>query len=687
MRTLLFVLSCSAAMAQSSDLRDWLLNRAGQQLTARREQVSKIQTRADAQARAAWTRKTLLGFLGGLPEKRTPLNLRRTRNIDRGDYRIENIIYESQPNFFVTANLYIPQKGRGPFPAVLQPVGHSQAAKARAFYQTLALGLVKSGFVVLTYDPIGQGERRIFYDRALGDSKAGGTTVEHQMVGIQNLLGGESIARYMVWDAIRSLDVLAAQPDVDTTKLAVSGCSGGGTLTAYIATLDDRLKVAAPACYITAWEEQMPGTGPQDAEQQFPDQLAAGLDHADFITAFAPKPYLVVSTSEDFFPIAGARRAVAEGRRIYSLFDGQEKIDHAIGPGGHGVPVEVREAIYGWMNRWLKGGPAGPLPEPVFQTEVEDDLYCTPSGQVSVSLGGETASTLNIKRFGPKLPPRPAPRLRILDQVKQFTRYEAATGSVEVTAGKTTTREAYTLLPLTYLVGTRRVAAFLARPVESKNQPVLYVNDAGSAAAFKTGSDADALARAGHPVLAIDVAGFGSTAGKWTSYSDSWFGPDKLAWLAMMVGKPLPGLGIEDLLRGLDLMEREGFTRVVGVAHGTSAVALLHAAAIDTRIKAVVLEAMPVSYHDIVNTPVHRQVMTAVVPGVLGHYDLPDLAAAMAPRPVALVDTRVPAGPRALLPDVRRTWQYAIDAYTAAGAAKQLTFGIRREGDALSLPN
>ena len=682
--------------APTAGLREWLFGVADRQLDSRREQVARIHTRAEAEARAAWTRKALLGFLGGLPDKRTPLHFRRTGTIDRGDYRIDNVIYESLPNFFVTANLYVPKTGRGPYPAVLQPVGHSLAAKSRAFYQTLALGLVKNGFVVLTYDPLGQGERRIFYDRGLGDSKVGSSTVEHQMVGIQSLLAGESVARYMVWDAIRSIDVLASLPEVDAARLGVAGCSGGGTITAYLGALDARLKVAAPACYISAWEEQLSGTGPQDAEQQFPDQLADGLDHADFITAFAPKPYLVVSTTEDFFPISGARRAVAEGRRIYTLFDAPEKIDHAIGPGGHGMPIQVREAIYGWMNRWLKNGSPGPITEPAFQTEFEDDLQCTPSGQVSISLGGETASTLNISRFGQKLPNRPALRSaadlealrgRIRDEIKRLTRYEPPGGTIDVTTGASSRREGYVLQPLTYAAaGGRRVNAMLAKPAELRNPPVLFVADTGSAAIFKPGADADTFARAGHPVLAIDMAGFGPTAGKWTSYSDSWFGPDKLAWLALMVGKPLPGLGVEDILRGLDLLDREGLNGVVGIAHGTSGIALLHAAALDTRLAAVVLQGMPASYHDVAASPVNRQVLTAVVPGVLGRYDLPDLAACVAPRSLALLDTRLPASGRAMLPDVRRDWAYAFDAYAAAGAPKGLSIGLRREGESIVLP-
>ena len=142
------------------------------------------------------------------------------------------------------------------------------AAKTRAFYQDLCLGLVKQGYVVLVYDPVGQGERRIFYDPRLEGSPVGEATSEHEMVGIQSLLGGESIARYMIWDGMRAIDLLQSLPYVDPKRIGISGCSGGGTLTAYLAALDDRLQVAAPSCYITDWEdnnlrEDLPPNGPE----------------------------------------------------------------------------------------------------------------------------------------------------------------------------------------------------------------------------------------------------------------------------------------------------------------------------------------------------------------------------------------------------------------------------------------
>ena len=687
------LLLCAVGLpaASGAPLREWLESLAFRQLDSRRSAVEAIRTPAAAEARGRQVRETLLRLMGGLPAGRTPLNVRVTRTIDRGDYRIENLIYESLPKFYVTANLYLP-KGRGPFPAVLQPTGHSVQAKARAFYQTLALGLVKSGFVVLTYDPLGQGERRIFFDPDLGDSKVGSTTVEHMMVGLQNVLAGESIARYMVWDGMRAIDVLAARPEVDPARIGVAGCSGGGTLTAYLAALDSRLKAAAPACYISAWEEQLPGTGPQDAEQQFPDQLKDGLDHADFATAFAPRPYLMVSTEEDFFPLAGARRAYEETRRLYGLFGASDRIAWAVGPGGHGMPQVVREAIYGWMNHWLKGGPSGPLPEPAFETEYEQSLYCTATGQVSTSLGGETASTLNLRRYADRRPPR-APlggpdglarlHARLRDEVARLTRYDAA-GPVEATTAAGERRAGYTLQRLA-LSGAdgRTIPALLALPDRPRGRTVLLVPEEGAAAVLREGADGDALARRGRPVLAIDAAGFGSTVDNRTGYSDSWFGPDKLAWLAMMTGKPLVGLATTDILRALEYLSGQKLAAdgCAGFARGMAGVALLHAAALDSRLAEVTVEGALVSFEAVARAPIHRRVMTGIVPGMLGVYDLPDLAAAIAPRPLTLANLRTPAGAACLLGDVRQAYAYAAEAYAAAGAPERLVLGLRREDE------
>ena len=260
------------------------------QWEARAARVAAIRTPAEVRARQDYIRKTLLEEIGGLPGK-TPLNARIRGTLDRGGYRIEKLIYESQPHYYVTANVYVPATGKPPFPAVLGTAGHSLDGKAYDGYQRVWISLAKRGILVLAYDPPGQGERLEYLDRATGKGLlGGGGTGEHTMAGAQCLLTGTNIARYFIWDGIRAFDYLLTRPDVDPQRIGVAGNSGGGTQSSYLAAFEPRLAAAAPSCYLTSWEKLWAGSGPQDAEQDFAGFLKDGLDFPDFLIAFAPKP-------------------------------------------------------------------------------------------------------------------------------------------------------------------------------------------------------------------------------------------------------------------------------------------------------------------------------------------------------------------------------------------------------------
>jgi cephalosporin-C deacetylase-like acetyl esterase len=684
------VLSVSSALpAAPEELFLRLRQVALRQLSERKQRVAAITTQQQFEPRRAEVRRLLLRMMGGLPERRTALNLRRMGTLERGDYRVEKVVYESQPNFYVTANLYVPAKGKPPYAAVVQPTGHSLASKSRAFYQTLALGLVKQGFVVLTYDPTGQGERRIFFDRALGDSLVGNsTTVEHSMVGIQSLFLGESIARYMVWDGMRAIDVLQSLPYVDPQKIGVSGCSGGGTLTAYLAALDDRLQAAAPSCYITDWEDQILGTGPQDAEQQFPRQFEQGLNHADLVEAFAPKPYLICSTTEDFFPIAGSRKTFEESKRIYELFGAGDRIGIAYDSGPHGTTKKQREAIYAWMRRWLRGESGEISPEPAYETEYEDDLRCTPTGQLSTSLGGETPSTLNIARLSAVKPMGRQSAERLVAEIKRLTRWEAWAGPLDIRASASTERDGIRLTPLSFESAPGwRIEALLVEPpaAKSRHKSVLYIADRPGSA---LSGDLAGFAQLGYTALALRPSGIGERNVNGSSSWGPWFGNEGLPWLALMVGKPLVGLRIQDIVRGVDVLRGRGLLfggECVGFAKGrTLAADLLHAAVLDRRIAAVALEDSLLSYASIVRTPLHQGILEMVIPGVIGKYDLPDLVAALAPRPLCLLNVKSPMAKPVPLNEVQREYERAQAAYSAAGAAGRLRLGLRREEESLT---
>ncbi len=279
-----------------------LLAQAKVHFDARRKAIAAVKTPADVERRQKELRAFFLRSLGDLPE-RTPLNPQVVGKLERDGYRVERIIFESRPRHHVTANLYVPQ-GQGPFPGVLVPCGHSDNGKAGETYQRICILLAKHGMMVLCYDPIGQGERFQMLDSS-GKPVIRGTT-EHTMAGIGALLIGRQLASYRIWDGFRALDYLASRPEVDQERLGCTGNSGGGTMTAYLMALDVRIRVAAPSCYITSLERLFETIGPQDAEQHITGQVAAGMEHADFITMRAPEPTLLSVGTRDFFDIRGS---------------------------------------------------------------------------------------------------------------------------------------------------------------------------------------------------------------------------------------------------------------------------------------------------------------------------------------------------------------------------------------------
>jgi hypothetical protein len=366
MRTVNLLLLAGLAAAQKpapvpDPLLKWMNEIAQRQLDAREAKIAAIRSADEARERQKYIREKILELIGGLPDYSGPLHATVTGTIERHGYMIEKVIFESLPGLRVTANLYRPGTP-GKHPGVLFALGHWQEGKPAA--QQIAANLALKGFVVLAFDPVGQGEREQAWSPLLHASMIGGSTEQHNILGAQSLWIGQSFARYRIWDAKRALDYLSSRDEVDPERIGAAGCSGGGTVTTYISALDSRIKVAAPACYINTFREVFPGpTG--DAEQSLPGFLAAGLDIADYIELFAPRPWLIGATLGDFFPVAGVRHAFDEARHWYNRFGADDRIALAVGPGGHGTPIEVREAIYAWMIRWLNDGKGSPKESPV----------------------------------------------------------------------------------------------------------------------------------------------------------------------------------------------------------------------------------------------------------------------------------------------------------------------------------
>lgn len=665
-----------------SILPEYVHRLAGDLLKEREEAVKSWTTASDIRKRKAYVRETMVAAIGGFPE-RTPLNPRKVGEINRDGYKIEKIIFESQPGFYVTANLYIPTRGEGPYPAVLYPLGHERGGKSNPTWQQMLGSLAIKGYAALTWDPLGQGERVQMYDPDFGDSKVFRSTTEHTLTGIQCLLVGDNLARYMIWDGVRALDYLISRPEVDSGRIACSGNSGGGTHTAYLSALDDRIQVAAPSCYLTSWSRLLATIGPQDAEQVLLPWLQAGLDHADFVHAFAPKPYLILSAIRDFFSIAGARQTFSEAETIYRLMGEPDRLDMFAADDGHGFTHPRRMAAYSWFDRWLKGEEGGAGTEPDVQLATEDELYCTESGQVLTSLGGETVFTLNRERardLNPDLPSvhqQDAFAEEIRKRVVQLTHYSAGSqdrADLRVESFGTIDRDRYKIEKLVYESEPGipvPALLFVSDSVESVRPGLLYVHGGGKSEEGGVAEDIENLVMAGTVVLAVDLRGMGETQ----YYDDDqandfprYFGDYDSAMTSLLIDRPLIGQRMKDISKGLDLLaERPDVDadRLMAVGVEGGSIPVLFAAVVDDRIRGIGLEGMLLSYKSVVENRIHRRVFEDVIPGLLKQFDLADLVAALR-CPAVLVDLADPMGELVALQAVRHGYRKAVDSRRAA---------------------
>lgn len=662
------------------------LNKIGLEfLDGRQRTVSQISTAAQVAGRRAYVRERMLSSLGGLPD-RSPLKARVVGSFEREGYRVEKVIFESQPRFYVTGDLYLPTTGQPPYPGVLLPLGHERGGKSNADWQHVLVSLARRGFVAFTWDPLGQGERSQFYDADFETSKLGETayTTEHTMIGAQCLLAGDNLARYTIWDGVRALDYLVSRTEVDPNRIACTGNSGGGTHTAYLSVLDDRIKVAAPSCYITSWRRLLESIGPQDAEQCLPPFLKDGLDHADFIYAFAPKPFLMLSAIRDFFSISGARESFQDASRIYALMGSPDKLQMSESDNTHGYRLPRRLAAYNWLSLWLKGQ-EDHSPEQEVQPEPDSELNATESGQVSTSLGGETVFSLNLKRVEQNKAEREAAargRAGIEREVRQLTAFERRSGELVVKPFGKVEAKGYTLEKMIYESAPGVIVPallFVPDHGETPKPAVVYVNDKGKSAGWGPDGDVERLVNRGFIVLAIDPRGWGETRAVQNPDEDTetyrLFGDYPNAMRAFLIGKTLVGMRAEDISCGVDLLAARpevNKQRIYGYGVGAGALTLLHEAVLDGRILGAAFDHMLVSYHSVVTHRVHRDIYESVVPGVLKAYDLPDLVAALAPRPVWLVDAVDPLGKPVPLEETRKQYSSSIEAFKVARAETAL---------------
>jgi len=615
-------------------------------LAAREAHISLLETQADWQNRQKSVHRTLYEIVGPFPDK-TPLNARIVGALQRPQFRVEKIIFESQPKFYVTGCLFIPEKRQDPAPVVIYCSGHTVDGFRNETYQRVILNLTLKGFIVFAFDPVGQGERLQYFDAETGGSKVGGPTLEHSYPGAQCFIAGSSLAQYMIWDGIRAVDYLLSRPEIDPHRIGITGRSGGGTQAAYIAAFDDRIYAAAPECYITSFTRLLQSFGPQDAEQNFPRGIQSGIDLGDLIEVRAPKPTLLIGTTRDFFSIQGLLETYEEAQTAFLALGHPENIHLSLDDSTHASTLKNRQALYGFFQQAL--GAPGDNSEITIRLFAKDELTVTASGQTTVSFGGATIFSLNKKAAQQQIEHLRKDRKQPdhLDRVKaQLYKFDNNPGCPAIFTGRQKQPrhwvEKYFLQKQNYAM-----PFVIFKPTETKNfKPLILLSPKGKNIVADKSALIDSLLAKGWSIVIPDLIGLGE-CGPGDFRGDAYSfkqgrGAYNIWFLGIQMGKSIIQLQADDLadlrtyLRSRKDMSDSSIPIIAEQNMG--AVATLLAAA-DLSLAPVVLMNSLYSFQALFENEYYLpELIHGVDPFFWPGFDLPDIFACLAPRDLCLIN-------------------------------------------------
>jgi cephalosporin-C deacetylase-like acetyl esterase len=586
--------------------------------------------------------------------------------IRRDGYVVEQVVFRAAPDLWVAGHLYVPDPLTAPAPAVLYAPGHwMENGKLEPVIQVCCANLAMHGLVVLACDPIGQGERF-------------GSWLDHGH--LEPLLVGVSQEGLMVWESMRAVDYLLSRPEVDETRIGMTGASGGGLNTFYTSVVDERIKVSVPVCYVTTFRQMMVAERDQSWEDgvdlcnQLPEVMAYA-DMGDICGLFAPRPLCIIAAQRDWmFPIEGAQEMYRRARHVYRLLGAEEHTRLVEVDSEHGYDQPAREAAYGWLLHWLKGDGNGdalpeqgyePLPVPYdaaltyIAPPAREDLdllrrrsafpvsnpaFCFPAGEAAAPGAAITHLAHDLAVALPPLGDPPDDPQAWVPQRSQLLaaahrilgRFPTAEPLVNcrtynqvLHGGMFAERVVFESEP-----GIEIPAMFLAPAKWNAYLPcVVYVDEWGKQVGMENGI-IEAMLGQQLAVLAIDVRGVGETA---TSDFEA-------ATNSLMTDRPLFGQRVWDVLRAVDYLWRRIYIglqidkgRIACLGRGAGGSLCLYAAAMDERLAATGLWEAPLTYQSlIVEQPGFASSMYLF--DVLNHLDLPHLMAAVAPRALLIAD-------------------------------------------------
>lgn len=602
----------------------------------RKKRLEKITTEKEAQKYVADVREKIAEIFD-LPSQRTPLEATVTAKNSYDTYSVENILYYSRPSYPVTANLYLPAKRETKVPGVLVLCGHANEGKACDTYRSICVGLVKKGFAVFIIDPVEQGEREQYRDTPTPFGLCG----NHNLMGKHLALCGEWFGSWRVWDAVRGLDYMETREEIDPAKLCVTGNSGGGTLTTWVAAVDPRPVAVAPSCYVTSWKHNIENELPADIEQMPPHALEYGLEMGDFLLAQAPRHILILGQKKDFFDPRGVVETCEEVKKINSLLSGKDT-QYFIGPDEHGFSKANREAVYKFFTTHITGTPNGE--EPPFTLPPAESTYAVQDGDLRNiaenkylrTLTKEMGEALAAKRKE-KTPaelkkalldllaiqmPQQAPYYRVL-------RWRCIKKDLfRNRFGLETEKDSVMSILASY---TPNIVYYLD---DTKKNITLVIPSLDSHAEMGERSPEE-----GELLYALDTRGIGEMMPSGTDlpWNRDFFTAYQFdyhyASLGLMWGKPELGKRVFDIVSAVELIAAHAPSDMVLTveAHALGCIPAMMAALLSDKIhKIKLVESAANSYFEMLDDPFSKFPLSFMVPGILKEMDLPDIRKAIA---------------------------------------------------------
>jgi dienelactone hydrolase len=614
-------------------MKGYLTNIVDRQFAVRDSLLSTLKSAGDWDLRSQTVRDSMASWTGPFPE-RTPLNTRITGKLERKDYNIEKVLFESRPNYLVSANLYLPRNLPFPRPAVLNVIGHLAKGKADDKAQRLSIALARNGFIVLTIDGLVQGERRIKDYPSMGNA--------HKILGIQAFISGTHVFNFMAWDAIRAIDYLASRPEVNAEKICITGYSGGGMMSTYILPFENRIAVSVPACNPNTWSYSVHANHGSDHEQVFFGAFAGAIDpRGDPLFSQVPKPLLINATTNDNLnPPMGVWNLSNWLFKSYSAHGSPEKFNTSMVKAAHDYNQEQREVTNSWMLRWT-GGDASDFWEEDTAIEKEEDLRAARDGSVFNESGSREPHEL------------------VLDYL---AKHKAVWGSVKTKNALKEHKTVMTKLIKAILhtnldnirvegslgeyrhLGGIKFRSFILKPekgivlpgillepsAKSSNQDViLYLNQNGKSDILKDLNIVEAILREGHQICAVDIRGIGETA------------PDMAGMLwDFLSGKPIFGQRVRDVLATIKWL-KESEIKAQNIKLWGKGMGALYGAftgVLCDDISGLVLEEPLISFENVVQVKVPGYQNEVLLPGILEKFDMTQVYQALSPRPLILLN-------------------------------------------------